>query len=281
MSQYKFIGASIGNCNRVLGCEMAPDIVKTNLQLEALWHKTIKASTEKTKLEAIDELNKFSIALAKETTLVLKSGHKFINIGGDHSSGIGTWSGVHDAVGEFGLIWVDAHMDAHTPESSPSKNLHGTPVASLLGFGDKKLTSILSENPKIKPENVTLIGIRSYEEPEERLLTQLGVKVYKMKDIEENSFQELMDLTINKYLKKGLKFGISFDLDVLDPKDISAFATPVKDGLKLHEAIQYFKKMDTSNLLGLEIVEFNPKLDLMENGVEVIGEIIESIEIKK
>lgn len=102
-------------------------------------------------------------------------------LGGDHSCAIGTWSGVASAMrpfGDIGLIWVDAHMDSHTIETSPTKNIHGTPVAHLLGFGNQALRTVGDPYPKIKPQNLVMVGIRSFEDEEQELLSRLGVRVF-------------------------------------------------------------------------------------------------------
>ena len=129
--------------------------------------------------------------LARQTRTAINSNKQIVVIGGDHSCAIGTWSGVHSAllqmpqgpnVSQLGLIWIDAHMDSHTMESSSSGAIHGMPVASLLGYGDEQLCSIESSDSKIQPHNLCLVGVRSFEPAEAELLNKLGVKVFFMKD---------------------------------------------------------------------------------------------------
>ncbi len=277
MSSYRFIGASVGNCAGIVGCEQAPDRVKTKLQLEQLWQKTVYFEGSQRRLLALNALNTFSTELAQVTKNVIEQGDKFITIGGDHSCAVGTWSGVHAATGEFGLIWIDAHMDAHTTESSHSGNLHGMPVAALMGYGDDKMTKILSDNPKLKPENVVLIGIRSFEEPEQAILKSLGVQVFMMEDVHALGFKHCFDSAMKHFKSKEIPFGISFDLDGLDPQYLDALGTPVEDGVSLPDVLASFKDMPKEQLIGLEITEYNPTLDHNDKGVEVMANIIAAI----
>jgi arginase len=273
IEKFKYIGAAIGNCNNKWGCELAPEIIKTKLKLHANWHKTIYAENINTKLEAFEDLAEFSRKLARETYKLSITDNKFFTIGGDHSCGIGTWSGVHEAIGDFGLIWVDAHLDSHTLESSPSKNLHGIPVASLLGEGDNKLSSILNNSPKIKPENLVFVGTRSYEYEEIELLKRQGVKIYFIEEVIKRGFSKIMNDIIANFEAKNLKYGISFDLDVLSPQEFPAVGTPVKNGITSFEVIDYFNNLKIKNLIGFELVEYNPNLDTNYNALDFICEL--------
>lgn len=271
MNQFKYIGSSVGNCAGVAGCEHTPDYLKSRLNLEEKWIETIHIKSNKKGLQAIDDLQIFSITLAETTAKLSAKNQKFINIGGDHSMGIGTWSGVSETVGDFGLLWIDAHMDAHTPETSPSKNVHGMPVASLLGYGDDRLTKVLNVNPKMKPENIVLIGIRSYEPEEEEFLNKMGVKVLKMENLESSELPNIVNHEIGIFKSRGLKTGISFDLDVIDPSEFVAFGTPVKNGFKSKDCLDMFASLDKANILGIEFVEYNKKIDKKQKGLEFLN----------
>ena len=116
----------------------------------------------------------------------VEDGGWFAVLGGDHSIAVGTWSGAFSSLGtqrSLGLVWVDAHMDANVPESSPSGNLHGMPLACLLGFGPEALTGIVPVGPAVRSEHVAVIGVRSYEDHEESLLRRLGVRVFPMAEV--------------------------------------------------------------------------------------------------
>jgi arginase len=277
MDKVKYIGAAIGHSAGVVGCEQAPDVIREKLHLASSWHKTLyhDHTTGKNNTQAFAD---FSNALAKTTSDVLKSHQKFITFGGDHSCAVGTWSGVAEHYAEFGLIWIDAHMDSHTHESSLTGNLHGMPVASLLGQGMTALTHIHLPHAKIKPENIVLIGIRSYEDDEKTLLQKLGVKVFEMDEVNEMGFAACFEYALNRFKQANLPFGISLDVDGLDPSDIHATGLRVENGVLLDEVCAAFKTIDTDKLIGLEIVEYNPTLD-DENfsDLNVVKQLIEAV----
>ncbi len=259
---FKLIGAGIGQCAQILGCEHTPDVVfKQSPQWHNLWHTSVYYESNERKLLAIDPLVTFSQKLATATREVLESNHQFITIGGDHSCAIGTWSAVADYCGEFGLIWIDAHMDAHTPQTSLTHNLHGMPVAVLLGQGDARLVGLLGKQSKVKPENIVLIGIRSYEPAEKELLQRLGVKVFEMPDVERLGFDACMRYAIDDFTRRQLRYGISFDLDGLDPTEIVSLGTPEPHGLCLDDVLTRFAQLNLKQLIGVEITEYNPVLD--------------------
>lgn len=279
MASYRFLGASVGNCAGVLGCQEAPAAVKKGLKLEPYWEKTIRCTHEKNRLDAIADLAEFSEELAEATLEIIQQQRHFITIGGDHSCAIGTWSGVHKAVGDYGLIWIDAHMDAHVPESSPTGNLHGMPIAALLGHGAPSLTGILDETPKLKPENLVLIGIRSYEPAEETLLRKLGVKLFTMDKVNELGYAHCWNEAIHYFQSKNLPYGVSFDLDGLDPSEIDALGTPVEKGIMLKDTLECFESMPVEKFIGIEITEYNPSLDFKKLGIPVISKILKALPI--
>ncbi len=186
-------------------------------------------------------------------------------IGGDHTVAAGTWPGViyHlKAKQKFGLIWIDAHMDAHTMETSFSHAYHGMPLAMLLGFGEPAMCNLLEEGPVLSPQHVCLIGVRSYEEGEATLLKRLGVRIYFMKEVEERGFKAVFQEAL-QLVKKGTKgFGLSIDLDGFDPEDAPGVGTPASHGLKAREVLPVLSMAHNDPLLkALEIVEYNPNLD--------------------
>ena len=257
---FKYIGAAIGECAATIGPEKAPDIIKEKLGLQDNWQATIYCNA-KQKPPTIEEISNFFSQLADVTEDVLTKGEKFITFGGDHSCAIGTWSGVAKIHDEFGLIWIDAHMDAHTHDTTLSGNVHGMPVASLLGVGADELKTIALARPKIKAENIVLIGIRSYEAEEKELLDSLGVKVFLMDEVKQIGFKACMDYALNHFASKNMKYGISLDVDGLDPAYITATGTMVEDGIDLEQLCTEFAKIKLNDLIGVEIVEYNPELD--------------------
>ena len=203
--------------------------------------------------------------LADRVQDALKSDHFPLVIGGDHSCAIGTWSGVHQwlgARGSLGLIWIDAHMDSHTFVTTPSGALNGMPLACLLGYGEQALTAIVTAEPKLCPEHVCLLGVRCFEEGEAALLKELGVRVIGMEEIRKRgvtaTLAEAMDIARNG----TAGYGVSLDLDVLDPAEEPGVGSPVPDGLLCSELEQALRLLrEDPAMLAMEIVEYNPHHD--------------------
>ena len=208
----------------------------------------------------------------------IAKGHFPIVIGGDHSIAIGTWSGIVtalDAEEEFGLIWVDAHMDSHTMETSPSKAYHGMPVACLLGYGVSDLTSIGKKKVKIKPENLVLIGIRSYERGEENLLNSLGVRVFKIEEVQRLGMAAVFEEALKIVTKTTKGFGVSIDLDAFDPTEAPGVGSPEPNGLKQADFLpEIYRIRNDPKLKGLEFTEFNPHLDKDDKTANLIFDLI-------
>jgi arginase len=189
-------------------------------------------------------------------------------VGGDHSCAIGTWKGVASALrarGPLGLIWIDAHMDAHTPQTTPSGALHGMPLASLLGYGDKRLTS-LGRGVQLLPKHVCLIGVRSFESGEAALLRRLGVRVFFMPEVVRRGLTAVMREALDIATTGTAGFGVTLDLDALDPRDAPGVGSPVKGGIRAAELSTALASIQGHPALaGVEIVEYNPQRD--RNGV--------------
>lgn len=203
-------------------------------------------------------------AIAKKVYQVHKSKGYLISIGGDHSCAIGTWSGVAEAIrpsGDLGLLWIDAHMDSHTPETSESGNIHGMPLAALLGYGDQRLTQILTNRPKLLPQNVALIGVRSYESGEAALLQRLGVRIYFMEEVKARGIGEVMKEAMEIVSRNTAGYGVSFDLDSLDPRLSPGVGTPVPGGLDPEELLASFSCFYEHPPIAFEAVEYNLALD--------------------
>jgi arginase len=287
MNKLYLIGAAFGagGCNK--GSEDAAQAFQNSREHNELttkginihWHKTITEKPLDNKLEIITGAN---LALAKTTQQLVKENKRFCVIGGDHSCAIGTWSGAVSALpdtSELGLIWIDAHMDAHTPETSLTGNIHGMPVASLLGYGHKQLTDLLSKQIKIKPQNICLIGIRSYEADEEKLLNDLGVKIFFNTDVEALGVEEVMRQAIAHISQSATHLGISIDLDGLDPSDAPGVGTPVDKGINGQEFCASLAILNQhKNFIGYEVVEYNPHLDIEDKTASIMNDIIIALE---
>ncbi len=187
-------------------------------------------------------------------------------LGGDHAQAIGTIAGLarywRSKGQEIGVVWVDAHTDMNTPDTSPSGNIHGMPLAVLLGHGPPELTAINGDRPALKPENVAVIGARDVDANEVALVKETGVRVYTMSELDmrgtpvcaKEAFDRVTDGTAGVHL--------SFDLDGVDPEDAPGVGTPVAGGLTLRESHLICESAARSgSLLGMEMVELNPTLD--------------------
>ncbi len=285
VKQFKIIGAAVGQSASVTGCETAPELIRAQLPyLAPLWTKTIYypqaplGGANLSRDDQLQDLAVFSWRLAGLTREVLASGAQFITFGGDHSAAIGTWSGVAQKHEQFGLLWIDAHMDAHTPESSPSGNPHGMPVACLLGHGDSRLISIGSNRPKLRPENLIMIGIRSFEREEAALLRRMGVTIYLMDEVKRLGFAACLLRAERSLLSRGLSYGISLDFDALEPEDFPGLGTPEANGIRLNELTRALDQLDFSRLLGMEFAEYNPRLEADHRfGIAAIDRILHHI----
>lgn len=216
--------------------------------------------------------------LADAVYAVAREGRQFSVIGGDHSCAIGTWSGVHRAMyeaGQFGLIWIDAHMDSHTVETTHSGAVHGMPLAVLLGHGDPRLTRVGRPGAKLLPKNVCLVGVRSYEPEEAALLERLGVRVFHMDEVERRGLDSVMDEALARVTRNTLAFGLTIDMDSIDPRDAPGVGSPEPRGLRGIELIQALEKIHGhEHLLGVEIVELNPKRDEADRTAILAGELL-------
>jgi arginase len=210
-------------------------------------------------------VQEFTPRLAQASRTALQRGRLPVIIGGDHSCAVGTWSGVADALkdrGNLGLIWIDAHLDAHTPDTSESQHPHGMPLAALLGHGDTALTHTLGWQGKLKPQQVVVIGARSYESGEHALLQQLGVRVMDMQEIEARGFAACFEEALHIVNTGTTAYGITFDVDGLDPQDAPGVGTPVERGIRLHNAVTALRTcVHDPRLAAFELVEYNPELD--------------------
>lgn len=212
---------------------------------------------------------------------VLDKGHFPLILGGDHSIAIGTISGMSEFYRrqqqEIGVIWVDAHADMNTPESTESGNIHGMPVSALLGEGASELTQLGGFAPKIKADKVVLIGIRDVDYNEKQMVKKLGVTAFTMTDIDEMGMSAVISKAIEIAGNGTAGIHVSFDFDGLDPSVAPGVGTPVKGGIRYREAHLIMEKVAlTHRLIGLEMVELNPILDVRNQTGELGVELIQS-----
>lgn len=213
-------------------------------------------------LRNLNEIAEGSQRLATEVDKVVENGHFPLVLGGDHSIAMGTLAGLAKHYDNMGVIWYDAHGDLNTADSSPSGNIHGMPLAVSLGIGHEKLTSIHGDEPKIKPENIVIIGARSLDEGERVLIEEKGIKVYTMHEVDRMGMTQVMEETI-EYLKDRTDgVHLSLDLDGLDPNEAPGVGTPVMGGLSYRESHLAMEMLYQSQMItSAEFVEVNPILD--------------------
>jgi arginase len=199
-----------------------------------------------------------------------------ICIGGDHSMSMGTVAGV--TRGErIGLIWVDAHTDFNIPSTTDTGNIHGMPVAHLVGLGDERLVNIGGIGAKIRPEDIVMIGIRSVDTEERELLRSRGATIYTMKEIDRIGMARVADETLEK-LSHVKRIHVSFDADSLDPSIAPGVGTPVPGGLTFREAHLLMELLaDSGKVSSLDLVEVNPILDRENATAKIMVEMTSSL----
>ena len=203
-----------------------------------------------------------STILAEKVDQIVQSGAFPLVLGGDHSIAIGTLAGVSKHYKNLGVIWYDAHGDLNTAETSPSGNIHGMPLAVSLGLGHSLLTGIFGYSPKVRPENIVIIGARALDNGEKDLIREKGIKVYTMHEIDRLGMTRVMEETI-AYLKDRTDgVHLSLDLDGLDPADAPGVGTPVIGGISYRESHLAMEMLEEAKIItSAEFVEVNPILD--------------------
>lgn len=199
-----------------------------------------------------------------------------IFLGGDHSVAIGTVGGI-STIDSCGLIWIDAHGDFNTPESSSSGNVHGMPLATLLGDGAPELTSVGRSGAKLEAKDVVIIGLRDLDLKEKQRLKKRGMKLFTMRDIDEQGMGQVARSAL-KHLEHCKNIHVSLDVDALDPNEAPGVGTPVPGGLSYREAQLLMEIIaDSQKLSSLDIVEINPILDQRNRTAEIAIELAASL----
>lgn len=273
------LGASIE------GTETAPN------KLESLYKVELEAlgiSFENLKINSLQKLDKSKdiipayVQMCNDLATKLNvNNEKPIVIGGDHSIAVGTWSGVINSLnadGNFGLIWIDAHTDAHTYQTSPSKNYHGMPLSFLLGEGDERLSKIGGVKPKLLPEHLAIIGARSFEDGEIEFLNSKGVRIYYMDEVLQRGFEVCFSEALERVHGGNRRFGVSLDFDYFDPSMAPGVGTPEPNGGDLGSVKNCLKSIITNKYFAaLELVEYNPLKDKDNKTANVAFELIKSV----
>ncbi|MCW8933886.1 MAG: arginase family protein [Gammaproteobacteria bacterium] len=267
-------------------CATAPAVLKASgysslLDYSELKWKPLLEVSNKNK-NSLNVLNKQSCLINQFSRQQIENKKSFLVLGGDHSCAIGTWAGAMNqlpAESTFALIWIDAHMDAHTMESSPSGNLHGMPISVLLGEAGHDLQSCYPSARHIDGQDLYLFGVRCYEAEEMVLLSKKKANVFDMQRIDKDGgTQKVLFQLIETISRCYDYFAISLDLDAIDPKDAPGVVTSEKTGLSANDLLKTFEKLNFSDkFIGLEIVEFDPANDGSRETEKLVYEIINSI----
>jgi arginase len=218
------------------------------------------------RLKYLPEITVACEKLARKVKRVLKEGNFPLVLGGDHSMAIGTIAGVSGYCRDNGLrpgvIWIDAHSDINIPATSPSGNIHGMPVAASIGLGAPELAAVGGSFQKLNPENIVMIGLRSVDEGERKIIREKGIKAYTMTDVDRLGVHNVMAETLEYLRTRADHVHVSFDLDSVDPTIASGVGTPVPGGLTYREAHLLMEMIAESGVLhSLEVAEVNPILD--------------------
>lgn len=256
--------------------KMGLDVIdKGNIEVPTL--DVEKFNSDQEGLRNYDEIVTVSENLSKATSEIVEKGNFPLTLGGDHSIAVGSISGISQHYENLGVIWYDAHGDLNVPEESPSGNVHGMPLRILAGDGPDELVNINDFTPKVKPENIVLIGMRDLDEGERKYIKDKNIKTFTMADIDRFGIQEVIERSL-EYLKSrnidGLHF--SLDVDALDPAETPGTGTRVMGGLSYRESHFALELLNESKLVNsMDIVEVNPLIDnsnhTAEQAVALLG----------
>ena len=263
-----------------VGVDMGPSAVRVaglEARLEALGHVVedggnVAVAIPEQKKEGDPHakyLKEITATCTKHAELILKTleAGKFpLSLGGDHSMAVGSVAGVAEfhrkQNQKIGLIWIDAHTDINTPDSSPSGNVHGMPLAAIMGLGPPELANIFNFSPKVKPENCVLVGVRDIDAIEKEHVRRAGIEVFTMRDIDERGMRTVIEEALRMAGRGTAGYHVSLDMDWIDPEDAPGVGTPVRGGATYREAHLAMEIIaDHSRMLSFEIVEVNPVID--------------------
>ena len=276
------------------GVDMGPSAVRVaglETRLEALGHELYDAGNIEVEIAETRHLGEENARYLSEITETctraasivsgaLQNGSTPLIIGGDHSVAAGSVSGVadfyHQQNQRIGLLWIDAHADMNTPETSPSGNVHGMPLAALLGLGPEALANICGWSPKLLPENTVLIGVRDIDSTEKENIKRAGLtEVYTMRDIDERGLRTVMEEALRAAGRGTAGYHVSLDMDWIDPEDAPGVGTPVRGGATYREAHLAMEIIaDHGRMLSFELVEVNPVIDEHNRTADLAVELI-------
>ena len=236
---------------------------------------------QNSKLRYLDEILKTSKILASKVEKVLEQGKFPLCLGGDHSMALGSIAGISSYCKKnkltLGVIWIDAHADMNTDETTPSGNIHGMPLAASMGLGNKELVNLYGFSPKLKPENCAIIGARSIDQQERLNIRKLNPAVYTMSDVDKLGIHRIISRVLKQFREKVDHIHISFDVDSVDPNYAPGVGTPVPGGLNYREAHLLMEAIaECGCMSSLEVAEVNPILDIHNNSAVFASDLIAS-----
>jgi arginase len=262
------------------GVDMGPSAVRVaglEARLEAIGHDVEDGGNVAVAIAAQKKegdphakyLKEITATCTKDAELVLKTleaGKVPVVLGGDHSIAAGTVSGVSEFYRRrserIGLVWIDAHADINTPETSPSGNVHGMPLAAIVGLGPTELANIFGFSPKVAPENCVLIGVRDIDQTEKENVRRAGIEVFTMRDIDERGMRTVIEEALRIAGRDTAGYHVSLDMDWIDPEDAPGVGTPVRGGATYREAHLAMEIIaDHGRMTSFEVVEVNPVID--------------------
>lgn len=240
--------------------------------------RTAIGSTLEARLDAIRAV---CADLAGRTAAAVRSGARPIVLGGDHSLAAGSVAGTATALAErgerLGVIWLDAHADLNTPATSLTGNVHGMPVAHLLGWGDARMARLSSVFPTIRPEHLVYVGLRDLDDAEQQAIAAHGLHAFTMRDIDERGLRAVMEQAVAIATNGTGGVHVSCDADWIDPGEAPGVGTPVRGGATLREAHLAMEIIhDAGAMVAMDLVEINPILDRQNHTAELAADLIAS-----
>ncbi|MBI5976023.1 arginase [Staphylococcus canis] len=288
----EIIGAPTTFGQKKLGVNFGPDAIRyagVVERLKQIGHEVIDSGNVKTPeinlekffskqegLQNYEEILTFSKTLQEKVSESISNNHFPVILGGDHSLSIGSIAGVSAHYDDLGVIWYDAHGDLNLAEESPSGNVHGMPLRILAGEGDEQLVNVGGHGPKVKPENIVLIGMRDLDYGERDYIKKHNIKTYTMADIDALGIERVIHESVDYLKDKTDGIHLSFDVDALDPSETPGTGTKVIGGLTYRETHYALELLQKSGLItSLDLVEVNPLLDegnrTAEQAVSILG----------
>ena len=252
------------------GAGLQSSIKKLGLQVEDIGNLSVKQPEEmpvgEKRAKYLQEIAETCADIAAAAEKSLSEGFLPLVLGGDHSIAAGVAAGIANFFRkdkkQIGYLWLDAHGDMNTPESSPSGNVHGMPLAAIMGYGAPELVDLLGFKPKAEPSNIVIVGARDLDAQERKIVKKSGIHVFTMRDIDERGMREVMSDALKHAMDDTAGIAVSLDMDFVDPADAPGVGTPVRGGVTYREAHLAMEMIaDTESMVSLEVVEINPILD--------------------